>query len=147
MATLSRKRGAAGTRFEPLVVPGGWIPLGTTATIPVALPRGVWELSIQYRSPVELKLRAPGLRRTVLPNLDVPGPLWRVGVVTASGTVKVSIDVPGTWLARKRLALVSSLAFVRADDRLRVLPLRESCGKFVDWYRIDGEASSDGRTS
>ena len=37
-----------------------------------------------------------------------------------------------------RTALIGDVAATRVDDRGHEVPLRRACGRYVDWYRLDG---------
>jgi hypothetical protein len=87
---------------------------------------------------VPLELRAgAGPAIAAPPSLEGPGAFWRVGDVTSRGGA-ITVDIhprPAPPLAAFKTVLLGSLAFTRAGDRDRVVPLRAACGRYVDWYR------------
>jgi hypothetical protein len=49
-------------------------------------------------------------------------------------TLSVAPSEPKLNLA-DRGALLGNLVATRAGTRTRIVPLREACGRYVDWYR------------
>jgi hypothetical protein len=118
------------------------------------LPPGRWRLSLQYFSPVPAELSAPGFRRELVAALDGQRPntislandgqYWPAGVYVQRrpGPVRFSFATaePSTL---QRLtgydgkAYVGKLVAVRAQPR-RILPLAQTCGRWLDWYRGTG---------
>jgi hypothetical protein len=149
---LSRRSGRAGILPGPRVgKPAAWRP-GRFFAVPGAarqtlrLPSGRWALSLQYQSPVPLVLRAPGLRVALPPSLDgkVPyfeggGPFWPAGSVRGGGRVTVTVsagklDGIQRLLGVKRRVALGKLAATGTTAQ-KVVPIRDACGKYVDWFR------------
>jgi hypothetical protein len=126
---------------------------GQVARMRVRLPRGHWDVSLQYVSTMGLDAWGPGLRTSLPAHLGRIGPYWYVGtirqrhdgrfhmrfsaqqhgllgrVLGARGFTR-AIDVPGNFP-------LQGIAFTRHGARNRVVPLREACGRYVDWYRLE----------
>ncbi len=113
------------------------------------LPAGRWRLSLQYFSPFELTLTAPGFRHTLEPaqdgqrpntiSLANDGQFWPAGRIDSGGgpvRFTVAAAEPSTL---QRLtgydgtAHVGSLVAVAAG-RERTVPLGAACNRWIDWY-------------
>lgn len=146
---LRASGGTASIRTTPVLArPDAWVAgLGPSPGSPSAieagraisqevdLPRGRWELSLQYSSPVGLTVRLGALRRTLPPSLDVFGPLWRVGFVEGKGLPQrlgLRAHAPSTALAT-RYAIVGAVAFTRVEPP-RLVPVTKACGQYIDWF-------------
>jgi len=137
---------------------GRWNPdseleRGESAEQTLDLPRGRWQLSLQYFSPFGLTLTAPGLLRQPLPaaqdgqrpttiSLASNGQFWPAGDLRSDGGpahFTVTADEP---TALQRLsgysgkATLGELVAVKAGER-RIVPLPFACGSWVDWYEAD----------
>lgn len=122
----------------PQLAPGG------SATVPLRLSPGTWDLVTPFWGPRPLEVDALGSAVTVPPNLDRPGPRWPAGriVVRKTGQVDVRLHaVKGRWTPATALDTPGAVIAVRTGAA-RTVPLREACGKLVDHYQ---EASSDER--
>jgi hypothetical protein len=133
----------AGTR------PGVPVPAQTTEDAPVQqrlrLAQGRWEISFQYRSVEPLEVRAPGLEWELPPNPDLfIGPFWPAGTIEIerAGPVPFTVQVERRPALRRLLgapgsprgALLGAIAATPVGEPRRTVPLREACGRFVDWY-------------
>jgi hypothetical protein len=128
--------GVAAVRTRPVVLEGGAVPSGSTTVRWVRLPPGVWQISMQYMSPVTLRIAAPGLRVQLPATLDRMGPFWRVGNVDGGRTMKIAISADrAPFIAPRRSAAVNAITAVRLE-KPRMLALAAACGKYVDWYRV-----------
>ena len=150
--TLSREAGTAWVRPRPVL--GGvdsWTqadgsPAGAGATAsgrPLAqrleLGSGTWEISLRYYSDVDLNVVIGSERRSLPAYLGDRSTYVAIGRVTGGGPVRVEV----TPAARRpidmvRPVLLGDLAATRVDDRGQEVPLRRACGRYVDWYRLDG---------
>lgn len=130
--------------------PDATLETGERAAQALRLPAGRWRLSLQYFSPFELTLTAPGFRQPLEAALDgqrpstislaSDGQYWPAGTVAGGGgplRFTVSAAEPS---ALQRLsgydgqAKLGNLVAVRAAPR-RIVPLGEqACGAWVDWY-------------
>jgi len=156
---LSRRRGAAHVIPQPVVSgPLGWSHVvrdaGDSATQSLRLPRGRWDLSLQYVSRQPVTVAAAGVR-TVLPGtLARMGPYYITGTVTSDGRTPVTVRVrlgslpsfgrligsKGTTRALDSLnhQPLGALAATRHGAAGATVPLRRACGRYVDWYRVGG---------
>jgi hypothetical protein len=140
----------------PAAVIGGkgrWSPspsleAGESASQSLRLPPGRWQLSIQYFSPFDLSLSAPGLNEALPAALDGQRPntislanegqFWPAGEIRGGKSIRFTITAadPSTL---QRLsgysgkATLGELVAVPAAPH-RIVPLRFACGAWVDWY-------------
>jgi hypothetical protein len=152
---LTSNRGRAS--LFPGVVIGGkgrWTP-GTTletgdgATQTLRLPRGHWFLSLQYFSPFDLTLSAPGLRQQLPAALDGQRPntislandgqFWPAGKIASNGSpirFTVTAADPSTLQRLTGYTGKATLGeLVATPDRPhRIVPLSKACNGWVDWY-------------
>jgi len=133
---------------------GRWNPAteleaGRSASQTLRLPSGRWRLSIQYFSPFDLTLSAPGLEQDLPAALDGQRPntislanegqFWPAGEITSDGSpirFQISAADPS---ALQRLsgysgkATVGELVAVPTKPR-RIVPLSKACNAWIDWY-------------
>jgi hypothetical protein len=134
--------GVAAVRREPVVAPGFFMGPGGVSTVEMQVSPGRYELELAYTSRLSITVTAPGLRTTVPGNLDRPGPRYPLGQVTVTGNGPTSVTLtvanpllaPGILLAE----IGSIVATPVGKDHL--VPVREACGKYVDWYRSAASA-------
>jgi hypothetical protein len=115
------------------------------------LTPGRWDISIQYASTQAMHVTASGgplatpFDTTLRTNLLFrgPSPYYPVGTlqVKRPGEVvfDVSVDDPplvGRLLHTESKAYLSGLAATRADPPRQAVPLRQACGRYVDWYEV-----------
>ncbi|HET8862251.1 MAG TPA: hypothetical protein VFM94_03275, partial [Solirubrobacterales bacterium] len=128
---------------------GGELHNGESTSQAIDLPRGRWRLSLQYFSPFDLTLTAPGFERDLIPALDGQRPntislanngqFWPAGTFDSrGGRVRFTVDAAEASFLQKLsgyddLAYVGDLVAVRAGKRL-VVPLRAACNGWIDWY-------------
>ncbi|HWM53891.1 MAG TPA: hypothetical protein VNO20_00680 [Solirubrobacterales bacterium] len=129
--------------------PDATLEAGESAAQRLRLPAGRWRLSLQYFSPFDLTLSAPGFRQPLKAALDgqrpstislaSDGQYWPAGVIeSAGGPVRFTIDAeePSTL---QRLsgyegkARLGNLVAVRAEPR-RIVPLAAACNGWIDWF-------------
>lgn len=139
---LHAARGQASLMTEPVVAPGVSLSAGQAGSMPIALPRGRWELSAQYISYFNLDFSAQRRRWTMPAYSGRNGPWFAVGEVTGRGvhspvSVIAEAERP-SLLTGGRVTAVSiyQIAATRVPDTRRVVSLRDACGKYVDWYRL-----------
>ena len=128
----------------------------------IYLPRGRWELSLQYVSPVTgVTVRAPGLSVHLSSGVDaaIPyrpdqGPYWPVGEVTSTRRkITVSVQADEIHAYQKLLgvdapAVIGNLTAVQIGGFKRAPNTGASCGLFVDHIIGAGQrrnAASDGK--
>ncbi len=129
--------------------PDATLETGESAAQRLRLPTGRWRLSLQYFSPFELTLSAPGFRQPLKAALDgqrpstislaSDGQYWPAGVIeSVGGPVRFTIDAeePSTL---QRLsgyegkARLGDLVAVRAEPR-RIVALSDACNGWIDWF-------------
>jgi hypothetical protein len=99
---------------------------------------GTWDISLRYFSDLPLHLRAGSLDVTLPAYVADPSTFASAGrVIWSGGPLRVTVTVP----ARRRIealrtARLGTLAATRVDDRGRLVPLADACGKYVDWIRV-----------
>lgn len=133
---------------------GRWSPdailqTGERASQTLRLPAGRWRLSLQYFSPFDLTLSAPGFHQALVAALDGQRPntislandgqFWPAGEIDSDGSpirFTVSADEPSTL---QRLSgytgkgTLGELVAVPAKPH-RIVPLSQACGAWIDWY-------------
>jgi hypothetical protein len=147
--------GVAAVRPSPVTASAPWIvdgaPLAAQGLVltrvergaerSIDLPPGEWNLSLQYTSPVRLMIESKGFRADMPANLDRIGPYWELGKLRASGATKISVtlDQP-PFDFRDNFVGLGGLVATRTGEQVRTVPLRQACGRYVDWYRLSGPA-------
>lgn len=117
---------------------------GTTVIAPplerlyqeLPLPDGEWDLSLQYSSPVRIRIESNGTLLRVLPaDPDTMGEHWRVGSVSISKTpLKLSLQPESRALPTPpRAAMLGNLVATPVDKKPFRTQSSKACGKFVDW--------------
>jgi hypothetical protein len=144
---LSRERGTAVVLPTPVLRRGpAAVPAGARYTVGLRLPAGRYSLSLQYTSPQDVRLSAPGLKQSLAASLDRRGAMWPAGtlVVPRSGSVPVTFSVPRRppLGSRSQIATFGLVAAVPGDGTPQRVPLRRACGRYVDWYRLGAPAAS-----
>jgi Ca2+/Na+ antiporter len=129
--------------------PSGGLEPGESTSQQLRLPSGGWLLSIQYFSPFDLTLTAPGLNQPLPAALDGQRPntislanegqFWPAGEIRGGGErirFTVTADDPS---ALQRLtgysakATLGELVAVPAKPH-RIVPLSQACNAWIDWY-------------
>jgi hypothetical protein len=129
--------------------PDSTLQTGERATQTLDLPRGRWRLSLQYFSPFDLTLSAPGFSQPLTAALDGQRPstislasngqFWPAGTVDSPGG-KVRFTVTAADASTlQRLSGYSGNAqlgeLVAVQDKPhRIVPLSRACGGWIDWY-------------
>jgi len=135
----------------------GWSPdsalqTGGRASQSLPLPRGRWRLSLQYFSPFDLTLSAPGFSQPLEAGLDGQRPstislasngqFWPAGTVASDGHrvhFTVTASEPSTLQELSGYsgsAQLGELVAVRAAPH-RTVPLAASCGNWIDWFEAE----------
>jgi len=116
------------------------------------LPPGSWNLSLQYFSPFELTLSAPGFSEPLIAALDGQRPntislgnngqFWPAGRYESDGgpvRFTVATEDP-TWLQNLTgydgKAYLGELVAVPAEPH-RTVPLAQACDSWIDWYEAE----------
>ncbi|HYZ30329.1 MAG TPA: hypothetical protein VE570_14800 [Thermoleophilaceae bacterium] len=158
----------AGVLPEPIVKTewhGSIARPGGRATMTVTLPRGRWDLSLQYVSATPATVRAPGLTKQMPENFGLITTYWPAGTLTSYGRpLELSVTTAQrTWFARllggpraMRAPLspgtrpLLGAAFTRHGTTPQRIPARKACGRYVDWFApagsaMRGRSGADGR--
>ena len=101
-------------------------------------PPGTYEISLDYEAPRAGTLRAPGVKAPLLATLDRPGSRWRVATVRhPGGTLRLQTQAASLpFDARAQETKVYEMSAVAVDAPRRLVPLRQACGRYVDWYTL-----------
>jgi hypothetical protein len=133
---------------------GSILETGESTTQTLELPKGTWNLSLQYFSPFALTITAPGFEEDLIPALDGQRPssislnnngqFWPAGKFhSPGGKVEFTIHAASAdWLQSltgwEGKAYIGELVATKAEPR-REVPLAQACGGWIDWY--EGEQS------
>jgi hypothetical protein len=146
----------AGVLARPVVTTtwtGSIAKPGETARTTVKLPRGRWDVSVQYLSRTPVDVRGPGLHHVMAPNFGLITSYWNGGTLTSKGG-PVTVSFTGqkrTWFGRliggprpMRAPLspgmnpLYTIAFTRHDETPRRIAAKRACGRYVDWFAPAG---------
>jgi hypothetical protein len=121
---------------------------GHPGNVELRLPRGRWELALQYWSLEPLLLDAPRLHEELPRVSQVIGQFWPAGTLTTrhAGTVPITVAVKRRPLPRRVLggpnvfrtgqySQLGNIAAIRAGAGRESVPLSQACGQLVDWYQ------------
>ncbi len=156
IAILTADHGRASLFPEAVIgQKGDWIEgsvlgSGESATQSLDLGPGRWLLSLQYFSPIDLTLSAPGLRQPLPAALDGQRPntislanngqFWPAGMIESDGgPVEFTLsaaDASGiqSLSGYDGKASIGELVAVR-DEPHRIVDLSQACGHWLDWYQ------------
>jgi hypothetical protein len=128
---------------------GSVLGTGASTSQLLDLPAGAWNLSIQYFSPFELTLTAPGFREPLMAALDGQRPntislgnngqFWPAGRYESDGggaKFTLTTDDASTLQTLSGYtgkAYVGELVAVPAKPH-RIVPLNQACNSWIDWY-------------
>jgi hypothetical protein len=128
---------------------GGELRPGESTSQALELPRGRWHLSLQYFSPFDLTISAPGFRHELPAALDGQRPntislanngqFWPAGTYAgASGRVRFTVTAAEPSFLQRLTgyddaAHIGDLVAVRTGER-RIVPLAAACNGWIDWY-------------
>jgi hypothetical protein len=128
---------------------GSILGTGEHATQALDLPRGAWNLSLQYFSPFDLTLTAPGFREPLKAALDGQRPntislasngqLWPAGrYESGGGKVEFTLSTAAasglqSLTGYDGKAYLGELVAVPAKPH-RIVPLAGACDGWIDWY-------------
>ena len=145
---LSRRTGWARVREKPAVATGPpdrrvkrgmreSLSPGDAATRSLALDRGRYELSLVFTAPRSPEIELPPMPRPAA-QLQLAGPFWRVGEIDwPGGRLTMRVRAAEMKLgASTQVTDVGELAGVRIDRKPALVPLRQACGRYVDWYTV-----------
>jgi hypothetical protein len=123
---------------------------GESATQTLDLAAGRWRLSLQYFSPIDLTLSAPGFHRPLPAALDGQRPntislanngqFWPAGEIESDGGplefTLTAAEATGiqSFTGYSGKAAIGELVAVR-DQPHRIVDLSQACGHWLDWYQ------------
>jgi hypothetical protein len=129
--------------------PAATLETGESASQTMVLPAGRWLLSLQYFSPFDLTLTAPGLQRSLPAALDGQRPntislanegqFWPAGEIESTGKpIRFTISAENASTLQSLTgytgkATLGELVAVEAKPH-RIVPLGQACNGWVDWY-------------
>ena len=158
VAKLTGLEGTASVFTEPPVVGRAWDPSSeptsaSPATEELPLSQGRWAISLQYASTQPARITAPGLDARLPANLLFrgPAPFYPVGEITVEqdGLVDFefsvdSLPAAGRLLGAESRAYLGPIAATPIPSR-ELVPLSKVCGRYLDWYRLDGGVPDSAR--
>ncbi len=132
--------------------PSSTLETGDSASQTLNLPAGRWLLSLQYFSPFDLNLAAPGLDLSLPAALDGQRPntislanegqFWPAGSIRSRGgpiRFTISAAEPSTLQSLSGYTGKANLGELVAvpQRRHRIVPLAKACGGWLDWYEAE----------
>jgi hypothetical protein len=124
-----------------------------TATVRMRLPRGRWDLSLQYDSQVSLVVTAGGRSFTLPPSLDGmylseqgQASFWSAGTLRSDGglvKVTVSAQEPSSFqrlVGVRRQVWLGAIAATTGGPQS--WPLHDTCNRFIDHFIVQGKGSA-----
>lgn len=125
--------------------------VGEKSAITVTLGKGEWRISLQYASPRDATLSAPGFRRKLIGSLNGQrlanfpvgsiGQFWPAGVIDVkeAGPVRFEFEAGSPTFLQKltgygKRASLGRIVLTRNEPHARV-PMSEICGEWVDFFR------------
>jgi hypothetical protein len=133
-------------------LPDSLLATGESASQTFDLPAGRWKLSLQYFSPFDLTLLAPGINQQLPAALDGQRPstislasngqFWPAGTVRSDGSpLEITVEAQDASAVQSLVgydgrAALGELVAVR-DAPQRVVPLSQACGHWLDWYESE----------
>jgi hypothetical protein len=118
----------------PVTAASGPIVPGTAAPVTLILPRGTWDLALQYVSLVPLRVEIGGRRYTAPANTTRPGPFFAFTRVRSRGgplDMYVIAEKQSRLTSPLSIAILTSVAATSPAPK-RVVPVRAACGRYVD---------------
>ena len=120
-------------------------PAGHTVGQRIDLPRGVWDVSLRYESPVKVRVSVGPKTATLPESLQTLGAYWGVARVSSNGKTPVQVSVRGedpSFFREGRNVRLGEVAAMPEPRRARIVPLRRACGRYVDWYTVRRRAGN-----
>lgn len=129
--------GIAALRAQPVTLQPPFVTAGTSEQMAFELAAGTWELDLPYISPREVEVEDGSFHATLPANLDPLGQRWPLGRFTSDGqpstmtfSVSKNLLTPST-----SAAVLGPITATPAGSHDRIVPIRQACGRYVDWYR------------
>jgi hypothetical protein len=129
--------GVAGIRQPPTRAVSPLIVQGQSVSVPVELHRGRWLVNVAYTWGQHVHLQGQGLDVRLPPSLARLGTRFPVGEIDVpqDGTLVYKISAEAGRLARSGLVMAPvELSFTPAAAVERTVPVRQACGKYLDWH-------------
>jgi len=133
---------------------GSILETGAESSQSLLLPAGSWNLSLQYFSPFDLTLSAPGFHEVLKAALDGQRPntislgnngqFWPAGRFESDGgRVRLTVETSGASTLQSLTgydgkAYLGELVAVPAKPH-RTVPLSAACNGWIDWYEAAEE--------
>ncbi|HYG96253.1 MAG TPA: hypothetical protein VD741_04005 [Solirubrobacterales bacterium] len=131
---------------------GSILGTGSRTSQSLALPAGSWNLSIQYFSPFDLTLSAPGFSEELKAALDGQRPntislgnngqFWPAGRYESDGgRIRFTVSTAEATALQSLTgydgkAYLGGLVAVPAEPH-RMVPLGQACDQWIDWYESE----------
>jgi hypothetical protein len=128
--------GVAGIRRAPVRALSPPVVQGQTVPVPVVLSPGRWRVNVAYTWRGEVRVQGPGVDTTLPASLERQGTRYPAGALTVSeaGTLPFTVSAQETRFTRPGLATAPvELSFTPVAPE-RTVPVRQACGKYLDWY-------------
>jgi hypothetical protein len=129
--------GTAGIRMPPVYVSVPALQAGQAVSVPATLKPGRWDIGLAYAWRAGVRVTAPGVSRTLPATLDRQGQFFPVGRTTVSAagptTIRVQAEKP-RWNS-PRVMFGSAYLAITPVGTQRTVPLKQACGKYLDWYK------------
>lgn len=142
---VARQRGWARVAPKPIVAPpegsrtaAATVAPGETLRFSATAAPGTYEVSMDYVSLRDGRLNAAGVSAPVVATLDRIGNRWRIATVRHGGG-PLRLEATAARLpfgAKAQQMGVREVSVVRVDRGRELVPLREACGRYVDWYTL-----------
>jgi len=114
------------------------VPPGGSVRWSARAAPGTYEVSIDYLALRDGELSGAGVSAAFEATLDRIGNRWRIATVRhPGGLLRLQTkagDLP--FGAHSQQTGIRELSLVRVDAPRRLVPLREACGRYVDWYTL-----------
>jgi hypothetical protein len=138
---LAQSPGEASVMATPLTFPGINLAPGGSGVVQLALPAGKWQLSAAYTSTVSTNFGADRRNYSLPAYLGRPGSYFDVGPVNGKGTASairlhIHADRPSFLSGDTPYMDITTIAATRIPNTHRLVPLRQACGRYVDWFRL-----------
>jgi hypothetical protein len=132
--------GTAGIRTPPVYVSVPPLHAGQTVALPAALKPGRWDIGLAYAWREGVRVSAPGVRTTLPATLDRQGQFYPVGrtTVTAAGPTTIRIQAEKPRWNSPTVVFASGYLAITPVGTERTVPIKQACGKYLDWYKPAG---------
>ena len=139
-SAIVARGGVAALRPTTATTPGPVLLPGQSRTVSIPLASGEWKLGIDYVGPRPLVVKIRGREIGLPPNMARPGTRWPLADVSQRNAGPLRITFRSTRSSRftpvipQTATSINSITAVR-KEAFEVVPIRQACGKVVDWLR------------